>query len=246
AWIYFKGVPVMGTPYLSFPLSGARKSGVLPPSIGSSSRGGLEIMVPYYFNIAPNRDFTLSPRYIAKRGMQLGGEARYLGEGYAGETSFQYLSNDRKTKTDRYFISTLHNQTLYPNGTFGWNINAASDNNYPRDFSRDIAMSSNRLLPRNIYFSHQSDFWSATVRATNYQVLQDYRSRISRPYDRLPQLILSAARQDVHGFDLNVNAEATRFSNPDDYLDVDNRRLVKNLKTNAWELLTPRNGDRYH
>lgn len=212
--IYFKGVPVIGTPYMSFPLSGERKSGVLPPSIGTSSRGGLEIMVPYYFNIAPNRDFTLSPRIIAKRGVQIGGEARYLGNTYAGETNFEYLGNDRETKTDRYFISTVHTQRLSPRAMFRWNINAASDDDYPRDFSRDLATSTNRLLLRDLYFNYAGDFWNASARASNYQVLQDPLSPISRPYDRLPQLTFNSARQDVNGFDWTANAEVTRFSHP--------------------------------
>ncbi|GGC15910.1 LPS-assembly protein LptD [Oxalicibacterium flavum] len=244
--IYFKGVPVIGTPYMSFPLSGERKSGVLPPSIGTSSRGGLEIMVPYYFNIAPNRDFTLSPRIIAKRGVQIGGEARYLGNTYAGETKFEYLGNDRETKTDRYFISTVHTQRLSPRASFRWNINAASDDNYPRDFSRDLATSTNRLLLRDLYFNYAGDFWNASARASNYQVLQDSLSRIGRPYDRLPQLTFTSARQDINGFDWTFNAEGTRFYNPDDYLDINNRRFVVNRITGERELLTPRNGDRYH
>ena len=213
--IYFKGVPVIGTPYMSFPLSGERKSGVLPPSIGTSSRGGFEIMVPYYFNIAPNRDFTLSPRILAKRGVQIGGEARYLGSTYAGETNFEYLGNDRETKTDRYFISTIHRQKLTPRSTFGWNLNVASDDDYFSDFSRDLSSNSSRLLQRDLYYSYAGDFWTATARANNYQVLQDSLVKIGRPYDRLPQFTFTSARQDVHGFDWTANAEITRFFHPE-------------------------------
>ncbi len=212
--VYFKGVPIVGTPYMSFPLSDARKSGVLPPTMGTTSRGGFEVMVPYYFNIAPNRDFTFSPRFIAKRGLQLGGEARYLGQNYAGETRFEYLANDRETKTDRYSLSTLHTQRLSPQATFGWNINSASDNDYPRDFSRNLATSTNRLLLRDIYFNYAGDYWNATARASSYQVLQDVLSPITRPYDRLPQLSFTSARYDVGGFDWTANAEATSFYHP--------------------------------
>lgn len=213
--IYFKGMPVMGTPYMSFPLSGKRKSGVLPPSIGTTSRGGLENMVPYYFNIAPNLDFTLFPRLIVKHGLQLGCEARYLGASYSGETNFEYLGNDRQTKTNRYFISTIHSQTLRHGNSFGWNIHVASDDDYLCDFARDLSTSSNRLLVRDVYFTHHADFWSATARASNYQVLQDPLALIGRPYDRLLQVNFAAARQDVNGFDWTAGAEATRFYRPD-------------------------------
>lgn len=212
--IYFKGVPIVGTPYMSFPLSDARKSGVLPPTIGTTTRGGFEVMVPYYFNIAPNRDFTFSPRFMAKRGLMLGGEARYLGQDYAGETRVEYLPDDRITKTDRYSIASQHTQRLGAQTTFGWNLNAASDNDYPSDFSRSLATSTNRLLLRDMYITHTGDFWSATARASGYQVLQDTASTITRPYDRLPQLTFTSARYDIGGFDWSANAEATSFYHP--------------------------------
>lgn len=215
AIIYFKDVPIIGTPYISFPLSDARKSGFLAPSIGSSSRGGLEIMAPYYFNIAPNRDFTLSPRYIARRGLLLGGDARYLDHDYSGETKFEYLSNDQETQTDRYSISTTHRQRLTPQASFGWNINAASDDDYPSDFSQNLATSTERLLLRDVYFNYSGSFWTATARASNYQVLQDPDSPISRPYDRLPQLTWRGNQFDVGGFDWAATIQATNFWHPD-------------------------------
>lgn len=215
AVIYFKDVPILGTPYMSFPLSNERKSGFLPPSIGSSSRGGFEVMVPYYFNIAPNRDFTLSPRYIARRGLLLGGDARYLGEDYSGETKFEYMSNDRETHTDRYSYATKHTQRLSPQASFGWNISGASDDDYPSDFSQNLATSTERLLLRDVYFNYSESFWTATARASSYQVLQDPDSPITRPYDRMPQLTWQAGQYDVGGFDWKTTVQATNFWHPD-------------------------------
>jgi len=213
--IYFKDVPIVGTPYMSFPLSDARKSGFLPPSIGTSSKGGLEIAVPYYFNIAPNRDFTFTPDYIERRGLQLGGDARYLGQNYAGETKFEYLNDDAQTGTTRYSYTTVHNQRLSPRFQFGWNISGASDDQYPDDFSRNLATSTNRLLLRDIHASYSGDFWTATASASSYQVLQDPNSPIVRPYDRLPELTLQAGQYDVHGFDWSTTLDATNFWSPD-------------------------------
>ncbi|WP_353153235.1 LPS-assembly protein LptD [Herminiimonas fonticola] len=213
--IYFKGVPILGTPYMSFPLSDARKSGMLVPTMGTTSTGGFEVMVPYYFNIAPNRDLTLFPKYIARRGFQLGAEARYLDRDYAGETKIEFLPNDTQTKTNRYSIASTHAQRLSPQASFGWNVKAASDDDYAIDFSRNLATSTERLLLRDLYFNYAEDFWSATARASNYQVLQDVLAPITRPYDRLPQLTLQAGRQDVNGFDWATTVEATRFWHPD-------------------------------
>jgi LPS-assembly protein len=138
--LYFKGVPILGTPSwlnFSFPLSGARHSGLLPPTVGHSNKGGVEFGMPYYFNIAPNRDFTLHPKLIARRGLQLGMEGRYLGETYAGESALEII-RDKLTQTTRYSGSSTHRQALMPELVFSWNLNKASDNDYPADFSNSF------------------------------------------------------------------------------------------------------------
>ena len=223
--VYFKGVPILGTPAMSFPLSGARKSGFLPPTIGTTNKGGLEVVVPYYFNIAPNRDLTIYPNLIARRGLQIGAQARYLSENYFGETRLEFLPNDQQTGTNRHAFSSTHNQTLAPRWSLGWNINAASDDDYPSDFARTITASSQRLLLRDLNLNYGGDLWRAAARASNFQVLQDPAAPIARPYDRLPQLTLQAGRQDVRGFDWNADAEVTRFWHP---TLVRGNRLVMN------------------
>lgn len=212
--LYFKGVPILAAPAMSFPLSSERKSGVLPPTIGTTNRGGVEITVPYYFNIAPNRDLTLYPTIIGKRGLQLGAEARYLGETYTGTTRAEYLPGDRQTKTDRYAISSVHSQVLAPGLSFAWNLNDASDDEYPTDFSRSFINPWNRVLPREAALSYSGSFWTSSARVSSYQVLQDPANPILRPYARLPQVTFNAGRLDVNGFDWNVDSELARFSHP--------------------------------
>lgn len=213
--VYFKGVPILAAPAMSFPLSDERKSGLLPPTIGTTNRGGLEVTVPYYVNIAPNRDLTLYPKIYARRGLQLGAEARYLGEAYSGQTRIEALPDDQLTKTDRYAISTTHTQILAPGLAYSWNINSASDDDYPRDFARTIITpASQRLMPREMALTYGSAYWNAAARVSNFQVLQDPAAPIARPYDRLPQLTFHAGRQDVNGFDWDVDSELTRFWHP--------------------------------
>jgi len=212
--VYFKGVPILAAPAMSFPLSDARKTGFLPPTIGSTNRGGLEITQPYYLNIAPNRDLTLYPKLYARRGLQLGADARYLGESYFGETRVETLFNDQLTKTNRYAVTSTHSQVLAPGLSYAWNINAASDDNYPSDFSRTITAASQRLLLRDMSLNYGSTYWNASARASNYQILQDPLAPIVRPYDRLPQISFHAGRQDVNGFDWDVDSELTRFAHP--------------------------------
>ncbi|MFZ6719699.1 LPS-assembly protein LptD [Undibacterium sp. Ji49W] len=212
--VYFLGMPILATPSLTFPLSGARHSGFLPPIMGASSKGGPELTVPYYFNIAPNRDLTVYPKMIARRGLQLGLEGRYLGETYSGETSVEGLLNDRVTGTNRYAIASVHQQKLLPQLDFSWNINTASDDNYPTDFSRTITKTAQRLLLREANLTYYGSFWNLALRTSNYQVLQDLAAPIDRPYDRLPQLQLHAEQHDVGGLDWSMDSILTRFWHP--------------------------------
>jgi LPS-assembly protein len=232
--IYFKGVPIIGTPAMSFSLSGARRSGWLPPSIGAGSKGAAEILVPYYFNIAPNRDLTVFPRLMFDRGLQLGATGRYLGETssgpYSGETHFEYLPHDKITGTDRWLINTLHNQVIAPGWSYGWNARAASDDEYPSDFSRSVSASAERQLLRELRTDYNAQYWSLNARVQSYEVLQDPAAAtnpsltVPHPYNRLPQLNFHAGRYDVlGGFDWSVDAEATRFSLPDDNMVQGNR-----------------------
>lgn len=223
--VYFKDVPIIGTPAMSFSLSGARRSGWLPPIPGFGSAGGAELTLPYYFNIAPNRDLTLFPRLMPRRGIQLGAKGRYLGETdagtYAGETFVEFLPNDRETHTDRWMVNSTHSQALAKDWSYGWNIRAASDDNYPNDFSKTVSGSAERQLLRELRTDYSGEFWSLTARVQKYQVLQDPDSVIdpslfvTRPYDRLPAINFQAARYDVAGFDWQVNSELTRFWHPD-------------------------------
>ncbi|OWW21990.1 OstA organic solvent tolerance protein [Noviherbaspirillum denitrificans] len=212
--VYFKGVPILAAPAMSFPLTDSRKSGALPPTIGTTNRGGLEVTVPYYFNIAPNRDVTLYPKIYARRGLQLGAEGRYLGEDYFGQTRFEYLPSDQQTKTDRYAITSTHTQFLAPGLAWTWNLNSASDDDYPTDFSRTITAAKQRLLLRDTALTYGTALWQASARASNFQVLQDPIVPIVRPYDRLPQVTFHAGKQDVNGFDWDVDSELTRFWHP--------------------------------
>jgi len=223
--VYFKDVPLIGTPGLSFSLSGQRRSGWLPPIPGFGSRNAAELTVPYYFNIAPNRDLTLYPHLMSRRGFQLGAVGRYIGETeagnyYEGKTFLEYLPHDRQTGTDRWQINTSHTQALSKEWSYGWNARGASDDNYPNDFSKTVSSSAERQLLRELRTDYRGEYWSLTARANRYQVLQDPDSvtdpslTVERPYDRLPSINFRAARYDVGGFDWQVDSELTRFSHP--------------------------------
>jgi LPS-assembly protein len=216
AILVFKGVPIAGTPYISFPLAEERVSGFLAPTFITSTRGGLEITTPYYINIAPNRDLTLYPHYISRRGLMLGGEARYLDRDYAGQTRAEYLNSDAVTGENRYIVSSQHRQNFGSGLTFNSNLNAASDDGYPNDFPYSLGYSnpatSRRLMLRDAMMNYSDTDQRAMFRVTDFQILQDPRAPIAIPYARLPQLTYQKFNYFDNGLSLELNSDFTRFS----------------------------------
>ena len=208
--LHFFDVPIAGAPAFSFPLNNDRRSGVLAPLFGYSSKSGFDTTVPYYFNIAPNRDLTLYPRLMTSRGFQLGGDYRYLGDGYSGRIRGEFLPDDQQTKTNRWFYSIQHNQNLAPGLNAYVNANRVSDDQYPDDFTRTVAQSTVRQYVQEggVTYNWQDFFLMARVQ--KFQTLAP-----SAPtYDRLPQLNAKYIRYDMSGFDVQVEADYSRFQIP--------------------------------
>lgn len=214
AVLVFKGVPIAGTPYISFPLSEERASGFLSPTIATSTSGGLEVTTPYYLNIAPNRDLTLYPQLISRRGLMLGAEARYLDRDYSGSTRTEFLNSDTVTGESRYALSTIHRQKLSPGLDFLADLNMASDDDYAKDFPLTRTTAARRLLTRNLQLTYSGPEWNGLARLTEYQVLQDINAPILAPYGRLPQLNLNQFGYNDSGINWNINSEFTRFTHP--------------------------------
>ncbi len=229
AVLVFKGLPVAGTPSISFPLSDQRKSGFLAPTILTSTNTGLQVTVPYYWDIAPNRDVTLHPRYMATRGLLLGADVRYLDRELAGETRFEFLSDNKRDGELRYALSARHNQVLDNGMALAVDVNRASDDNYARDFPFSHVFQrpgfNRRLLPTNATLSYGSGSWDSVLRFSDFQVLQDPRALIRLPHARLPQLNVGYAEYTDSGLEMRMDTQYTRFAHP---TDVQGDRLVVN------------------
>lgn len=217
AVLSFKGVPLLPVPAFTFPLSNRRKSGVLPPTFGIDNVNGVEVSVPYYWNIAPNRDASLTPSVMTKRGIDLGAEFRYLESLYKGEAKLNYMPGDRLRDMSRWGYALTHSGTLATGlGAVGdvgisLSLNRVSDDDYWRDFTRVSPGLTQRLLPNDLNLSWGRGNFSTRLRVLKWQTLQDVDSPITPPYDRLPQLAVRYARLNVGGFDLSVDADATQF-----------------------------------
>lgn len=219
----FKGVPILPVPALSFPLSDRRKSGLLPPTIGVDSVSGVEYSQPYYWNIAPNRDATITPTLMSKRGLSLGTEFRYLEPNYAGVLDMEYMANDKLRDRDRWGYNWKHATSLNsPVGRLGlnWNLTRVSDDNYWRDFNsmpgkkEAFASTEERLLSSNGNLSWASGKHSVNVLVERWQVLQDLDATIAPPFNRMPQVQWRYNTDEwaTKGWDVNLLAETTRFT----------------------------------
>lgn len=216
AALVFKGVPILYTPWLSFSLNNQRKSGFLSPSIGTTTRSGPEVSLPYFWNIAPNMDATISPRLMAKRGMQMDGEFRYLDFNYSGQMQGEYLPNDLITHSDRSSISLSHKQNFGSGFSGSLDLNRVSDDSYYTDLSSRLAITSQTNLLRQGMLSYGSTWWNANIMAQRFQTLQDpAQPPVVIPYYRLPQLTLNANRPDLPlGSAFNFSGEYVNFSHP--------------------------------
>ncbi len=231
ASIVFMNQTILYTPYISFPLHQQRKSGLLAPHYGSSTSTGAELTQPYYFNLAPNRDATLYPRMMSKRGLQLGGEFRYLDTSYNGEARLEYLPDDRQLGENRYGYFFKHAHQFGNDWAGAINVNRVSDDRYFTDLSTLIAVTSRTTLP-NEFLVSRSGIWgdagsyAFTALAQRWQTLQtDPLALITPPYNRMPQLTFNAFRQEVLGGDVDL------FSS---YVDFDHPTLVNGKRVVAY------------
>ena len=245
AVLSFKGVPILPIPSMSFPLSDERKSGFLPPTVGLNNVNGLEITQPYYLNLAPNRDATLSPTLMSRRGVDLGGEFRYLESDYRGQVRANLMPSDALRHRMRWGFAATHSGSLDTGvaaiGGLGLNLNLnrVSDDNYWRDFSRASASLTQRLLANDGSLSWARGDFSASLRALKWQTLQDAQSPIVPPYDRLPQFTARYARANVGGLDFSVDGDYTQFEADRSLTGQPNGRRTYTLAQLSRPWLTP-------
>ena len=227
----FKGIPIAYTPYIRFPLNNERQSGFLMPSFGNTDSSGFEVATPYYFNIAPNQDATVTPKYFSDRGFMLGGEYRYLTETYSGEFYAEGLrddSYDDKRDASEVLLreglittdSKIKPRDISKNrGAFsiqqhanwknGWSgkvdYNYVSDNYYLEDFGNNLRDKSESHLLREGQINYNGSIFDFMIKTQGYQEL----IATGHTYSRLPQITLSANDSyNIKGFDINAGFDS--------------------------------------
>jgi LPS-assembly protein len=208
----FEGVPVLYTPFFSFPLGDARKSGFLFPSIDHSGNNGIEIPVPYYFNLAPNYDLMLTPEELTSRGVELSGEFRYLTADSHGQIDATYLPTDKQTQGDRSYFRAADVTALTPRLRLDLDIASVSDSNYFQDFAVGSAQTSVTFLERRADLLYQDDAWKVRAQLQNFQTIDISIDAADRPYSRVPRVDAAGLwALGSSGFEFALNGEAVNF-----------------------------------
>lgn len=188
ARLEFQSVPIFYTPWISYPIYGERQSGFLLPSFGRSTRRGFELDVPYYFNLAPNYDATLTTKLLSERGVQLVSEVRYLSTTHSGQLGGEVIPDDSPTGKTRYLVSWA-DRSLFG---AGWRATVdakdVSDKTYFEDLYGGLAATSQTHLDRRLDVEFANDTWSILARLQGYQTLDEILMPGEKPYARVPEL----------------------------------------------------------
>jgi LPS-assembly protein len=204
------GIPIFYTPYLSFPLSDERQSGLLMPQFGVSDEAGTEFSIPYYFNLAPNYDATLTPRIMSRRGLLLKTDFRYLTQSASGKLKLEYLPYDRSKRESRTSASFQHNGTISTRWATDINFNYVSDQRYFEELGNSLRIASITHLERRGDLYYYGNGWMGLGRLQSFQTLDTNLS--SDPYQRLPQLLFKTVLpQQNRRLNTALQGEFVRF-----------------------------------
>jgi LPS-assembly protein len=210
--VEFKDVPIVYLPWISFPIGPQRKSGFLFPNIGGSSRNGLQVEAPYYWNIRPNVDFTAQPIYYGKRGVDLGGELRFLTERQRGSLTFNYLPGDEIADRDRSRLQLKHVAELPGDWRFRIDATDVSDSNYFEDFAQGPEGTSVPFTERLAEATYRDEHWNVRAQIQDFQTIDEDLADTDRPYARTPRVLASGDwNLGLGGVDYGFDAEFVNF-----------------------------------
>ena len=210
--VELKGVPILYAPVISFPVGDARKSGFLFPSFGTSNKSGFEFGAPYYLNLAPNYDLTLTPQLLSRRGLGLEAQFRYLTERSHGRVGSRYLPSDDLAGRDRSLSSLWHQTDFTDRLRFSASVEHASDSQYFEDFGLGPDGTSVTFLDRYLSLAWLGRGWRFDGRVQDFQTIDQSVDPLARPYSRLPELTFTGAWPvSDGGLTAGIDAEATWF-----------------------------------
>ncbi len=248
ARLEFKGVPIMYAPWFTFPIDDRRKSGLLYPSFSNTNDNGLEFGVPYYWNIAPNMDAIIEPRYFTDRGFMLTTEYRFLTRRTRGNADVDYMPDDDQTGEERYHYLLDHQARLPGSWSSQLTVDRVSDDQYFQDFGASLATTSRQFLRSAGIVRGFGHHWSFEAMADDFQVIDDSVTARNEPYRRLPRLEFQLDQPlGPNGFGFILDSELTNFDRDFgvDGVRLDNTGHLYWERWAAWGFIRPSFGYRY-
>jgi LPS-assembly protein len=245
AWLEFKGAPVFYSPYLSFPVDNRRLSGFLAPSFGNTQLSGFHFAVPYYWNIAPNYDATLRPRYLTKRGIMLAGDFRLLTHYSNSKLGVEYMPNDELRDSSRFLGSFKNTSRFGPYVSSNMDLNYVSDKEYFGELGNSLSFPnfSHVRSTADLGYRNPSKGISLVGRIENYQTIDKRLTGFNRPYRRLPEFDLGLNHTfDFMPLNTNLDGEYVNFVH-DDLVNGQRFNIKPWISTslqNEWGFLTPK------
>ncbi len=250
-----KDVPVMYVPWVSFPIDDRRATGFLAPVMGSTRDGGFDLATPYYLNLAPNYDATLTPRIQTERGVMLGTELRHRGRSTQQVLDMQFLpddnlydpalssnpASDSPPVSDRWLLNYDFQGALGRGWSASADYAAVSDNDFFQDFggydynngySSGLSSTTQSYLYRNARVDYRDAVWSFTAATEDFQIIDPTVPRLSTPYRTLPRVNLDANWYAASGFEYGVDSEYVVFDR-----NLNRNRLTA-TQINAGDLAT--------
>ena len=213
ATLRFLGVPLVYVPWISFPIDDQRRSGLLYPVVGSSDSSGIQLSLPFYWNMAPNYDMTITPKFMERRGVMLVDEFRFLGRRTRSDLSLEYLGRDRIDDEARFRYAIDHESRLTRHWMLKLEGSVVSDDNYLTDFASGLDSTSLTHLERYADLRYQSRHWRGVIRNQVYQTIDPTIPLAERPYKRLPQVTAQGELPlRLGGLQLSVATDITRFA----------------------------------
>lgn len=211
AFFYVQDIPVFYLPYYSFPVTEERQTGLLFPKVGSSSSTGFAYEQPYYLNLDPQYDATITPRYMTKRGLQLKTEFRYLTEQNIGQVDIEYLANDTDSSTNekRYFYRFMHKGALSDDWQVNVDFNGISDDNYISDLGSNFYSQADTHLYRTLGLHYYSNSLDMSLQLRDFEIIGDHEDT----YRALPEFKLDYVNDLPAGFKFDIHSELARFDN---------------------------------
>lgn len=213
--VRFKKIPIFYFPMVTFPLNDERKTGFLFPSIGYQDESGWIVQTPYYINLAPNYDATLTPRILSKRGGQISTQFRYIGANSRGNLQGEFLPSDQQFDgEDRYSFGYQHDYSSR-NWNVGLDWETLSDSDYLRDFSTEIDVFSSNYVDRKAWLDYFGETFTVGAQAVSYESVNNNVLKFDRPYKTLPQFTLQFHPRNLNFMEYGSTFQYTRFVHSD-------------------------------